>query len=80
MHHALITKKMASKCGKELKQHIETPINKPPICGECHTGKAHVSRKKSLEVILKHHSEKEVEEFFKRADELAVTVFKRILF
>jgi hypothetical protein len=79
IHHALITQKMASKCGKELKKHIESLLNKPPICDFCHTGNGnHVSRKRSKEVILKHHTQKEIDTFFDEADKLTKTRFKRI--
>lgn len=77
-HHALITKRMAQGCSKELKAHIEKPINIVPICMQCHTGRGHISRRAARELVLEMYSYSAVEEFFDEADRMAKVKFKRI--
>lgn len=78
-HHALITKRMAMKCGDELRRHIEKPINKLRTCQKCHTGNGHVSRVKSKEAVLnKGYIEEQIKEFFDTADMMVKVKFKRV--
>lgn len=77
-HHALITKRMAQGCSKELKAHIDKEINKVQICDFCHRGRGHISRRAARELVLQMYSYSAIEEFFDEADKLVKVKFKRI--
>jgi len=77
-HHALITRRDAQGCSEALKEYIEQDINKIHICQQCHTGNGHITREKSLEIILKSgYALQQIEDFFDGADKLVKVPFKR---
>jgi len=76
VHHALIMRndvqlKMLKRV-PELARHIEQPINKPPICNECHVGGGHISRDDSHKMVLRDYSQNEINTFFQKANDIAI--------